>query len=180
MIFGRLIKSLMVKDARGFSPTKTVKGTDGATVYQVSLSLLDTVLIKHARSNGVIDEKRAYVLERVHGHFDEHVMFNASPANIAMGVLSDMSQDYDHMGRNAFESLYERSSREIAPKLPDVVNKEIVAHLALFQRVDTVPLSNLDRESSVRDLHALLFGRVSQQDVQEAMNVAAGYTIDHR
>jgi hypothetical protein len=180
MIFGGLIKNYLVKSNLGFWPNKKMKGTDGITIYGGSLTLLATVLIKHARKIGQIDEDRAYVLERVHGHFNEHIMFTESPASEALGVFFDMNQDYDQMQRSVFESQYEQFSRDIGPMLPKVVRKEIVAHLAFFQRVDTFIVDNLERESSVRDLHALLLGSVNQKDIQEVMNAAAGYTIDHR
>lgn len=166
----------LVKNSRGFSPGKKIM--NDLTIYDLSMTLLAMMLIKYARKVGNIDEYRMSILERVHGHFNEHVMFRESPRSRAIGVFSDMDADYSSMGRSTFEDHYEKFGREVGTLLPKIVNKEILAHLAMFQRVDAYASDNIERESSIRDTHALLIGDVDQSDISEILNVAAGYVIE--
>ncbi len=120
------------------------------------------------------------MLERVHGHFNEHVMFRESPRSRAIGVFSHMDADYNSMDRSTFENHYEKSRREVGTLLPKIVNKEIVAHLAMFQWVNVYASDNIERESCIRDAHALLFGNVNQDDISQILTVAAGYVIESK
>jgi hypothetical protein len=165
-----------VKSARGFWPGKKLKG--GVTIYQLSMTLLAALLVRYARRAGPIDDQRLKVLERVQGHFSEHIMFQEVPRAVTMGVLRDMDSDYDSMGQYEFDSRFENFATEAGRELPPIARKEILAHLAMFQRIDTHSLGNLDRMSSVRDEHGLLFGNVTTNDIDGVLNAAAGYTID--
>ena len=132
----------LVKSARGFSPGKKLTG--GMTIYKASMVLLSMELIVYARKSGAIDETRLSVLERVHGHFNEHVMFFETPRSVQVGVFSDMDTDYDEKGRHFFLQAWEAAARDLGRQLPDVVRKELVVHLALFLRVDTVERSEVE------------------------------------
>jgi hypothetical protein len=89
-----------------------------------------------------------------------------------------MANDYDSMGRHRFESYIEQYAQESRRELPSIVRKEILIHLAMFQRVDSYKIDNLERISSIRDEHGAWFGSVIQSDIDEILNRAAGYTID--
>ena len=176
--FKGLLINYAVKKTRGFSPGQKLRG--GMTVYQASLTLLSMMLVRYARDRGPIDAGRLEILERVLGHFNEHVMFTESPAEIARGVVSDMSRDHDQMGAHRFSQIYEEGAAEFGRMLPVVARKEVVAHLAMFQRVDSHTLSNQEREACVRDAHALLMSTASPEEVREVMGRAGGYVIERR
>ncbi|MEJ2754584.1 MAG: hypothetical protein P8104_01800 [Gammaproteobacteria bacterium] len=180
MIFRRFFINLLVKKTYGFWPDKKIKNGSGATIYQASLIALDLVLIKHAREKGEIDNQRAYLLERSHGHFVEHIMFTEPPAEEVLGVLEDMNNDYDRKGRSVFHTEYEKFIKDACVHLPTYVNKELITHLAFFQRIDGFPIDEVSRKASVRDLHGLIFGHVTPSDIEEILNVSAGYSVDHR
>jgi hypothetical protein len=165
----------LVKSARGFSPGKRL--ACGATLYEASMSLLSQILIVHGRRHGSMDSLRLSIAERVAAHFTEHVMFRVCPAEISTGVLSDMDRDYDRVGRHAFERFYEHAMVELGRTFPQVLDKELLCHLAMFQRVDVVAMNNSERLAAIRDAHALLFGRVTHDDVEEVVNHAGSYAV---
>jgi len=178
MVFKRFFIDRMVKNQWGFAPGKKV--ARGATIFDISLRAIAGLLVKHARRTGPIDQERLHILERVQGHFSEHVLFTEVPIDGLLDELRDLDRRYDEVGRYRFESEFDGFFAELAPTLPEIVRKLLLVHIAFFQRVDMYPLGIEERKSTIRDEHGLLLGSVSSENIEEVLNESAAYKLEPR
>lgn len=174
---------MTVRSAHGFWPDRTLlSGVSGekASVSQVSLTLLAALLVKYARRMGPIDESRYRLLERVHGHFSEHYLFVETLIEESLGSLNEFSQRHDSIGKADYERELETQLGGIGRQLPEIVRRELLTHLAMFQRLDTYSIEHSERTTTIRSEHGILFGSATQTDIESILNKAAGYKIEPR
>jgi len=178
----RLQINTLVKITRGFwRDKKILKGKKHyITIYEASLALLAFLLINYARQTGEIDKMRMYLIERIHGHFEEHVMLSESSHEEALNRLYQFNHDYDDMGSNLFERETNLFIGDMGPLLPKIVNEQIVTHFAFFLRVDNLAADILEERRIINELYLQLFGRMDEENIEKLMDTASKYEIEYR
>jgi hypothetical protein len=172
----RLAIDHAVKSERGFKPSKKLKG--GITIYQHSMSILVGLLVLNARKSGILDAERVMLIDRVAARYSEHVMYTGHETMTTIEVVADMDGDYDMRGAFGFETPLNEMLRTIRHDLPEIARKEMVAHVALFLRLDPIQTDMDERTARLRDEYGRLMGSVTSANVEEVLNQAAGYMIE--
>ena len=122
-----------------------------------------------------MDSQRQRALMKAHSHFDEHVMFRQHSPGLAEDVFRKMDQEYDHLTPDGFRRQYEEFAQEIGRTLPELAKALVLQHLAFFQLLDDGSPNESQRTADIRDSHGLLFGNVTQADVDQIMRYSAGF-----
>ena len=145
MGIGDFVKGQLIKNAKGLNPHKKIPGSGGVTLYQAGLSFFEMVLLLNARKRGRLDGDRASLLLAVLNRFCEYEMFLEMPRAVARDVLLDMDVDYDSMDRTYLMRETENQAVMLREHFPIPARKQMVAHLALFIRLDPLASSHADR-----------------------------------
>ncbi len=103
----------LVKTSKGFSRGKKIKSGNGSTVMSSSLASISVLLIVHARKHGDICEERLKILERVYGHFYEHVMLREASTKETIDNFRYMDQEYDSKGSYQFRKEFNDFFRDL-------------------------------------------------------------------
>ena len=161
-----------VKSARKFDPGKRLHGV---TVYQLCMTLLESMLMVHSRKTGGLDTDRLRSLVEARTHFDEHVMFRHYSTAVGEEAFTQMNRDYERLTAHLFRRQYEEFAAGIGRELPELARTLILQHLAFFQRIDVVLSDEAQRVADLRDAHGLLFGSVTPENIQEILQDSAGF-----